>query len=131
MVLGDLGTALTSALANLSRSASVDEESLKAFMNEIAAALIKSDVNVAMVKKLKTGVLAKVQPLLDADADGGGGGGGGGVAAHRARAVEKAVVEELVRILDPGREPYKLKKGKCNVIMFVGLQGAGKTTTVA
>ena len=131
MVLGDLGTALTSALANLSRSASVDEESLKAFMNEIAAARIKSDVNVAMVKKLKTGVLAKVQPLLDADADGGGGGGGGGVAAHRARAVEKAVVEELVRILDPGREPYKLKKGKCNVIMFVGLQGAGKTTTVA
>lgn len=33
--------------------------------------------------------------------------------------------------VDPGVEPPKIQKGKPNVIMFVGLQGAGKTTTIA
>lgn len=33
-------------------------------------------------------------------------------------------------MLDPGTLPYAMKKGKANVIMFVGLQGAGKTTTI-
>jgi signal recognition particle subunit SRP54 len=31
--------------------------------------------------------------------------------------------------VDPHAEPFKPKKGRANVIMFVGLQGAGKTTT--
>ena len=43
----------------------------------------------------------------------------------------QAVFEELCSMLDSGVEPKKLelKKGKPNVVMFVGLQGAGKTTT--
>lgn len=28
-----------------------------------------------------------------------------------------------------GVKPYQPKKGKANIIMFVGLQGSGKTTT--
>lgn len=31
--------------------------------------------------------------------------------------------------MDPHNEPFKPKKGRSNVIMFVGLQGSGKTTT--
>lgn len=31
--------------------------------------------------------------------------------------------------VDPDTEPYKPVKGRPNVIMFVGLQGSGKTTT--
>ena len=56
---------------------------------------------------------------------------GGAAAINKARVIERAVVDELVRMLDAGREPFKPKKGKANVVMFVGLQGAGKTTTVA
>lgn len=43
----------------------------------------------------------------------------------------KAVFDELCAILDSGtdRKKLELKKGKPNVVMFVGLQGAGKTTT--
>lgn len=33
-------------------------------------------------------------------------------------------------ILNPEAEPYQMKRNKPNVIMFVGLQGAGKTTTI-
>jgi len=123
MVLSELGGALSQAFQKLSRSSSIDEETVKQVLKEIVSALISSDVNVQMVKALRENVLTKVTPLLESDSaiDSSG----------RARLIEKAVVEELVKILDPGKEPYKLKKGKCNVIMFVGLQGAGKTTTVA
>ena len=34
-----------------------------------------------------------------------------------------------MKLVDPGVKPYQPKKGKSNVIMFVGLQGSGKTTT--
>ena len=41
----------------------------------------------------------------------------------------QAVCNELCAMLDPGKEPYAPKKKQTNVIMFVGLQGSGKTTT--
>ena len=41
----------------------------------------------------------------------------------------QAVFKELCNLVDPGVEAYKPKKGARNVIMFVGLQGSGKTTT--
>ncbi len=41
----------------------------------------------------------------------------------------QAVFEELCEMLNPGKAPYQPKKGKPNVIMFVGLQGSGKTTS--
>lgn len=41
----------------------------------------------------------------------------------------QAVFDELVKLVDPHAEAFKPKKGKSNIIMFVGLQGSGKTTT--
>ena len=35
----------------------------------------------------------------------------------------------MFQLVDPGLPPWKPKKKESNVIMFVGLQGAGKTTT--
>mmetsp|Transcript_8036 Transcript_8036/g.8880 ORF Transcript_8036/g.8880 Transcript_8036/m.8880 type:complete len:413 (-) Transcript_8036:101-1339(-) len=48
----------------------------------------------------------------------------------RRRVITSAVFDELCSLLDPSVKPYKPTKGRPNVIMFVGLQGAGKTTTV-
>jgi signal recognition particle subunit SRP54 len=96
MVLGDLGEALTSAFAKLSRSSTVDEDTLKATLKDIAAALMRSDVNIKMVGRLRDNVMAKMLPLLAEGED-----GAPAVAvANRARLVEKSVVEELVRLLD-------------------------------
>ena len=38
----------------------------------------------------------------------------------------QAVFDELCAMLDPGVAPFQPKKGKSNVIMFVGLQGSGR-----
>jgi len=65
----------------------------------------------------------------------------GGV--NKRRLIQRSVFQELLKLgfflinflknlifkVDPGVAPYQPVKGKANVIMFVGLQGAGKTTT--
>merc|ERR550514_2356709 len=51
----------------------------------------------------------------------------GGV--NKRKLIQKAVVEEFVQLVSSEKKPYKLEKGRCNVVMFVGLQGSGKTTT--
>jgi signal recognition particle subunit SRP54 len=45
--------------------------------------------------------------------------------------IERAVFSELVRLVDGsgGAKPWAPKKGAPSVVLFVGLQGAGKTTT--
>ena len=43
--------------------------------------------------------------------------------------IKRAVFTELCKLVDPGVKPWNPVKGKQNIIMFVGLQGSGKTTT--
>lgn len=45
--------------------------------------------------------------------------------------VQQLVVDELTNLLDCGKKAFEPKRGKQNVVMFVGLQGSGKTTTCA
>jgi signal recognition particle GTPase len=49
--------------------------------------------------------------------------------SNRKRYIAKAVYDELVGLVDTHEKPYEPKPKKTNVIMLVGLQGAGKTTT--
>ena len=87
-------------------------------LNGITKALMASDVDFSLVTQLNKNIKAKVN--LQDEAHG----------AQLRRFIHATVVNELHKMLDPGVEPYQLKRGKPNVIMFVGLQGAGKTTTV-
>ncbi|CAL1704695.1 unnamed protein product [Somion occarium] len=122
MVLADLGRKLNAALSSLNRAPVVDEKVLDALLKEVCAALLESDVNVKLVSSLRQKVKAKVKASLESGAD-------KGKDANRKNIVQKAIFDELVQLVDPGVEPYKPKKGQPNVIMAVGLQGNGKTTT--
>lgn len=121
MVLADLGRKLNSALSNLNKSPVVDEKVLDELLKEITKALLESDVNVKLVQTLKKQVKAKVKPALESTDKSKEG--------QRKSIIQKAIFDELVQLVDPGVEPYKPKKGHPNVIMAVGLQGNGKTTT--
>ena len=48
---------------------------------------------------------------------------------NKRRIIQSTVFNELCRLIDPGVEVWTPAKGRANVIMFVGLQGSGKTTT--
>ncbi|CAN0164893.1 unnamed protein product [Discosporangium mesarthrocarpum] len=111
MVLQELGGKLTSALRRLHTETVVDDEVVKAVVGDICRALLEADVNVQMVVKLRKNVEAKARLAESSNAG----------AAQR-RSIQKTVMDELTAMLDPKTSPYKMKKGKSNVIMFVGLQ---------
>ncbi|XP_044258373.1 signal recognition particle 54 kDa protein [Tribolium madens] len=117
MVLADLGRKITTALQSLSKATIINEEVLNGMLKEICAALLEADVNIRLVKKLRENVRA----VIDFDEMAGG--------LNKRRMIQSAVFKELVKLVDPGVKPYQPVKGKHNVIMFVGLQGSGKTTT--
>ena len=98
-------------------SAVVDESAVDQCLKEVSTALLQSDVNVKLVMSLRENV--KKAALA------------GGDASNRRRLLQQAVFKELAAMLNPGVEPYRLDRRKKdgNVVMFVGLQGAGKTTT--
>ncbi|WRT68388.1 signal recognition particle protein SRP54 [Kwoniella shivajii] len=123
MVLADLGARLHGALNQLSRASVVDDRVIDALLKELCAALLEADVNVKLVSQLRTKVKAKVKKSLEEAEK------AGGREANKKNVVQKAVFDELVALVDPGVEPYKPVKGKTNVLMAVGIQGAGKTTT--
>ena len=56
MVLADLGAKLTAALRKLNQQQTVDDKTLTALLNEIAAALLASDVNIHYIKTLQNAV---------------------------------------------------------------------------
>ncbi|WVQ74922.1 signal recognition particle protein SRP54 [Cryptococcus sp. DSM 104548] len=123
MVLADLGTRIGGALNQLSRASVVDDSVIDAVLKELCAALLESDVNVKLVASLRSRVKTKVKKNLEESEK------AGGKEANKKNVVQKAVFDELVALVDPGTEPYKPVKGKTNVLMAVGIQGAGKTTT--
>jgi len=76
-------------------------------------------VNVKVVQRVRTNI--KKMAMESAQQSG----------TNRIRSIEKAVYDELVNLVSPNTKPFVPKRGRSNVFMFVGLQGSGKTTTIA
>ena len=88
---------------------------LDACLKEIVTALLQADVNVKLVMNLRTNVKVRAN-----NADKGAG-------LNKRKIIEKAVVDELSNMLSSGldeKQLVDLKKGKPNVVMFVGLQAS-------
>jgi len=117
MVLADLGRKITSALQSLGKATVINEEVLNGLLKEICAALLESDVNIRLVKQLRE----NVRSVIDFEEMAQG--------LNKRRMIQQAVFKELVKLVDPGVRAYTPVKGRPNVIMMVGLQGSGKTTT--
>ncbi|KAK9481276.1 SRP54-type protein [Lipomyces japonicus] len=117
MVLADLGRRINAAMSDLTASNVVDTAALDSLLKEICSALLEADVNVKLVATLRANIKKKIN--LKEPAQG----------INRKRQVQKTVFDELVALVDCQTETYKPRKGKTSVIMFVGLQGAGKTTS--
>jgi signal recognition particle subunit SRP54 len=117
MVLADLGRRLSSALRNLSNATIINEQVLNEALGEICRALLEADVNVHLVKQLRENVKQAINFEETA------------VGLNKRRLIQSAVVKELVRLIDPEVKAWQPVKNKPNIVMFVGLQGSGKTTT--
>lgn len=114
MVLADLGGKISRALQTMASSSIIDDEVVSKLTSSIAMALLQADVDIRLVKQLQNNI--KNACAVD-DASAG---------TNKRKMIQHTVVKELYNLLDPGTTPYVPKKGKCNVILFVGLQGSGK-----
>lgn len=117
MVLADLGRKITTALRSLGNATIINQDVLDSLLEQIVRALIGADVNINLVKKLRD----NVKSVIDFDEMAQG--------LNKRRMIQMVVFQELVKLIDPGVKPWTPVKKKSNIIMFVGLQGAGKTTT--
>jgi len=88
-----------------------------AALKEICTALLEADVNVRLVQSLRKSIKHKID--FNTLPKG----------ASRRKYIAKAVFNELVALVDTHKKPYEPTPKKTNVIMLVGLQGAGKSST--
>src|SRR5512137_1558566 len=119
MALDRLSSSLTDALKKIFRASVVDEAAVKELVRDIQRALLQADVNVQLVleisKRIEERALKeKVPPGVS-----------------RREHVIKVVYEELTRFVGDKPVPLKVEPGKKKIIMLVGIQGSGKTTTAA
>lgn len=117
-MLGNLGKNLTKTMKKLAGMTIIDEKVVKEVVKDIQRALIQSDVNIKLVLNLSKTIedrSLKEEPPK-------------GVTAKEH--VIRIVYEELVKLL--GENPVEIDiTSKPYKILFVGLQGSGKTTTIA
>jgi len=121
MVLADLGKringAVNSALSNTQDDFATAVDSM---LKGIVTALLEADVNIALVSKLRNNIKSKLMENK----------GKSMTNVQTKKLIQKTVFDELCNLVDcHDGEQFKPKKKKTNVIMFVGLQGSGKTTS--
>jgi signal recognition particle subunit SRP54 len=114
----NLSDKLQTVFEQLTRRGKLSEADVDAALREVRLALLEADVHFSVVKNFLDRVRARA---VGAEVS---------KALNPGQQVIKIVNEELVATLgEPGR--LNLKGPQPRVIMLVGLQGAGKTTTAA
>ena len=119
MVLERLGSSIYDALKKVFKAAVVDEAAVKELTRDIQRALLQADVNVQLVlgisKRIEDRALKEELPP----------------GISRKEHVVKVVYEEVTRFLGEKPVPLKFEPGKRRIMMLVGIQGSGKTTSSA
>ena len=120
MAFESLTEKLQNVFKNLRGKGKLSEADVKLALKEVKLALLEADVNFKVVKKFISDVQERAvgSEVLDS--------------LTPAQQVVKIVNEELIKLIGEDTKELELKSGdSVNVIMMMGLQGAGKTTTAA
>ncbi len=113
-----LGDRLQNALHKIKGYGKITEDNISDAMREIRLALLEADVNYQVVKEFTATVKEKAlgEEVVSS--------------IHPGDLFVKIVKDELTELLGGESEPLNVK-GSPAVLMLVGLQGSGKTTTIA
>ena len=108
---------LQNAMGSVTKKGKITEADLKQMMREVRLALLEADVNFKVVKDFvrKVNERALGSNVLEA--------------LSPAQQVVKIVNEELTELMGGEQAPFQFSPKPPTVVMMVGLQGAGKTTT--
>lgn len=115
-MLDSLRDGLQAAVKKLVGANTVDEKAVKEFVRDLQRALIQSDVNVRMALEVTERVQKRA---LDEKPSAG---------VTKKDQIVSILYEELARLLG-GEGGLQLDKARTNVLVMLGVQGSGKTTT--
>jgi len=118
-MFGTLSERLEKIVRSIQGKAIISEADLDLTMREIRIALLEADVALVVVREfidnVKTNIIGK-EVLKSIKPD---------------QMIIKLVQDELIQILGENNQPLKIEKNGLTKILFCGLQGSGKTTSVA
>lgn len=119
MAFESLSSRLTSAFKHIAGKDKLTDKNMEAMLREIRIALLEADVNYTVVKnfinKIREEMVGiQVSEALDPD-----------------QQVYKLVHEEIIKLLGESAEGITFRSSGITTVMVVGLQGTGKTTSVA
>ena len=114
-----LSERLSDTLRGLSGKARLSEENISAALRDVRMALLEADVALPVVKEFtdRVGASALGQSVSSA--------------LNPGEAFIKIVHDELVRVMGEANDALNLATTPPAIVLMAGLQGAGKTTTVA
>jgi signal recognition particle subunit SRP54 len=115
----DLSEKLEATFARLRGRGTLSEADIKEGLREVRRVLLEADVNFTLTREFLERVEAKAVTV------------GRLGTVSPAQQLVKIVHEELAAMLGERREPLKMSTLPPTVVMMVGLQGSGKTTTAA
>ena len=117
MAFEGLSERLQGAMTKIGKKGKITEADLKEMMREVRLALLEADVNFKVVKEFvkKVNERALGSDVLES--------------LSPTQQVIKIVNEELTELMGGQQEPFQFSAKPPTVVMLVGLQGAGKTTT--
>ena len=112
-----LSNKLDAVFKNIRGQGKLTEKNMKDSLQEIRVALLEADVNFKVVKKFIADVetAAVGQKVIES--------------IHPGQQIVKIVHDELMKLLGGANAPLEMAAKPPTVIMMVGLQGQGKTTT--
>ena len=115
----NLSNRLQAVFSGLKKTGSIDEAALDIAMRDIRRALLEADVSLDVVKKFISEVKQKAigQEIIRSISPG--------------QMIIKLVNDELINILGSDTADINIDGKKPASIMLVGLQGSGKTTSIA
>ncbi len=116
-MLEKLGDALRKARDKLANALFLDKNVVESVVKDLQRALIEADVNILLVKEISDKIKKAAYDERIKEID-------------KKEHVIKLLHDELVKILGE-HKTLELPSGKQSRIMFLGLYGAGKTTTIA
>ncbi len=120
MAFDSLTEKLQNVFKNLRGKGRLTEDDVKTAMKEVKMALLEADVNFRVVKQFIKDVQERA---IGQDVMNG---------LNPGQMVVKIVNEEMIKLMGSETTEIKFEPGKAlTIIMMVGLQGAGKTTTTA
>jgi signal recognition particle protein len=117
MIFEGLSDKLQAAIKKIRGNKVVTEEDLKATLREVRMGLLEADVNFKVVKDFVAKIKERAQGIEVQE----------GLSAGQQ--VVKVVHDELIELLGGSQSKLVVSSKAPTIIMLVGLQGAGKTTT--